>query len=101
MGHGSHEVYISHPSRQNVPIFAAARRMQFTSAWAVGSLSRVTLFDASATISPFCAMTAPNGPPPFLTLSSDRAIALRMSSFLSIIVVFMSIPFRNVLFMFL
>ncbi len=44
MGHGSQELYTTHWSSLNVPKAAQALRMAFTSAWAVGSLSRVTEF---------------------------------------------------------
>ncbi len=81
MGQGSQDVYISQPDKLNVPNFLVAKRMALTSACAVGSLSIVTLFDASAITSPSFTMTAPKGPPPFCTLFSDKAIALRIISF--------------------
>src|SRR5574344_587194 len=85
IGHGSHDVNISQPLRSNVPNTFDALRIADTSAWAVGSQSRVTLLDASATILPSRAMTAPKGPPPNFTLSSARRMALVMSSLLSIV----------------
>ena len=88
MGQGSHEVYIEHPERSKVFIFSAALRMAETSAWAVGSQCSVTQFEASATTSPSFAITAPNGPPPFFTLSSESLIALIISSLSFIVLLF-------------
>jgi hypothetical protein len=44
----------------------------------------VTQLDASAMISPFFTMTAPKGPPPFFTLSSESVMALIIKSLFSI-----------------
>ena len=66
--------------RSKVPNLRQASRMVFTSAWAVGSLSMVTLLERPAMISPSFTMTAPKGPPPFFTLSSARRMASRMYS---------------------
>ena len=73
-----------------VPSLRQACRMAVTSAWAVGSLSSVTRFDAPATTLPSFTITAPKGPPPCSTLSSARRMASRMKR-MSASVVF--IPF--------
>lgn len=83
IGHGSQDEYISQPLRSNVFSFLQALRIALTSACAVGSLLAVTRFTPVATTLPSFTITAPNGPPPFLTLLSAREIASRIiSSFL-------------------
>jgi len=52
--------------------------MAVTSAWAVGSHPGTTRFVPVAITRPSRTITAPNGPPPFLTFSIDRSIACRM-----------------------
>ena len=54
--------------------------MALTSACAVGSQSGVTRFTPVAMILPSRAMTAPKGPPPATTFSSESRMAILISS---------------------
>ena len=59
--------------------------MVLTSAWAVGSLSRVTVLPDAAMILPSLTITAPNGPPWFWMFS----FAIRMASSMNFLLYFM------------
>ena len=59
--------------------------MVLTSAWAVGSLSSVTVLPDAAMISPSLTITAPNGPPWFWMFS----LAIRMASSMNFLLYFM------------
>ena len=63
------------PVRSKVPRAWQAARMALISAWAVGSWFGVTRFAPRAMIRPSWAITAPKGPPPARTFSSERRIA--------------------------
>lgn len=80
IGQGSVVEYRTQPLRKMVFRARAALRMQLTSAWAVGSLSRQTVLCVAATTAPSLAMTAPNGDCPAAMPSRVTRIAWRMKS---------------------
>ena len=76
IGHGSQEVYMTQSESLKVSSLRQAALIADTSAWAVGSLLAVTLLAPVAMTSPSLTITAPKGPPPFLTFSTEISIAI-------------------------
>src|ERR1041385_9431470 len=85
MGHGSHELYSSHPESWKSPSVRQASRMATTSACAVGSLSRVTWLLPVAMTMPSLTTTAPNGPPPRRTLARSEEHTSELQSRLHLV----------------
>ena len=88
MGHGSQLVYKSHPVSLNVSSFLHASLIATTSACAVGSLDKVTLFEPSAMITFSFVITHPNGPPSLLALFIESSIAFIMKLFFEFVFIF-------------